>query len=59
MRFYCRAFYRSDEEVRGLAFPVFDSTEHIIPCTREIAPKDEDANHHKCAENNLRHISHP
>jgi hypothetical protein len=34
-----------------------DRTEHIIPCTRKIAPNDENTNHHKRAEK-LHHISH-
>jgi hypothetical protein len=30
-------------------FLIFVATKHIIPCIRDIATKDEDTNHHKCA----------
>ena len=33
------------EEVRGLAFPGL--VQYLVPRIRDIAPKDEDANHHR------------
>ena len=39
--------------------PAFVPTEHIVPRIRNVAPKDEDANRHKCAENNLQHSYSP
>ena len=43
--------------MRGLAFSGL--VQYLVPGIRDIAPKDEDTNHHKYAENNLKHISHP